>query len=413
VAESIDLTGGGKEFEEDQQAKNRMPPPAQLPPGVNAGTPPLPVGRAVRAINPERLTEAERSKLQAVGWKEGDPVPDNMADIIAHFEQTRAAEVQGALPLPADPATPPVDFKPVALEDLPPEQRGQAKAMVDEALASAAAQSAAARRQDAESRANIAQAGGTPVQMAATPPARPATSAVPDANHVPSATPAASPTPQSAPTPAASPEAAQTQETPPEAPQAAMSDPGSTATAYCPHCGWDMSAEDIPDPDEDDRISFLQSVLGQQSFQKQYNLLGGNMIVRFRTLTAQEIDVVYRQVYKEREAGELVTEMDYWERLNRYRLYLQIAFVQAGDKQRDLPDGLSKESNPHCTAVWTIPEGTDPLKAIEQWIMHNVLPSETLSRIVQNTCSQFNRVVAKLEARVEDADFWKGIGQQT
>lgn len=414
MVDSIDLTGGKGEFDRQREEKNRVPPPAQLPPGVSGGNPPLPTGRAVRAIDPKRLSPLERTKLEAVGWKEGEPVPDNMADIIAGFEQKAQSEVQGELPLPADPSTPPIQFTPVPIEDMPPEQRAKAKAMVDESLAAAAGHVMSEQRQATESRSQIAQAGGHQVQMSAAPPAppaRPATGSVPDVDHVAQAAPPPQATPQMDETPAASPEPSVDPEAPSEAPQAPEADPGSAAMAYCPHCGWDMAAEDIPDPEEEDRLTFLQSVLGQQSFQKRYKLFGGAMVVGFRTLTSQEIDAVYKQVFQEREDGELKSDIEYWERINRYRLYLQIAFTQAGDKLRELPDGLSKETSPHCTGVWKTADGVAPLKAIEQYLLHEILTTETLSRIIQNTCAQFNRLVAKMEAMIENPDFWKETEQ--
>jgi hypothetical protein len=418
VADSIDLTGGRGELERRRTEEQQVPPPAQLPPGVASGTPPLPIGQAVRAIDPKHLTDTEREKLESIGWKEGEPVPSNMAEIVAAVEQQRAAEVQGDLPLPADPTTPPVDFQPVNLEDLPPEQRSRAKAMVDQSLEVAQGQAAAMQRANAETRANVAQAGGSQVQMDQAAPARPAAGTVPNVDHVPQAAPA----PQAAPTPQATPQTPQAQPRTPEpavaqeAPSEALPDepPGTGAggLAYCPHCGWDMAAEDIPDPDEADRLIFLQTVLGQKPFEKRYELMGGQFIVGFRSLTASEIDAIYQQAFKEREAGEIQSDLEYWERVNRYRMFLQIAHYQAGATSRQLPDALSKETNPHGTGFWEAPPDVDRLKAIESYMLFHILRTETLSRIVQNTCAQFNRLVAKLEARVEDTDFWKETAQQ-
>ena len=71
MSESIDLTPGKEDPNRGQRPKPQVPPPAQMPPGVTGGNPPLPVGRAVKGV---RLTDSERNTLKAHGWEEGDPV---------------------------------------------------------------------------------------------------------------------------------------------------------------------------------------------------------------------------------------------------------------------------------------------------------------------------------------------------
>ena len=193
---------------------------------------------------------------------------------------------------------------------------------------------------------------------------------------------------------------------------------GTAFHSNCPHCGWDLSAPTIQEPSYDEKMGFLHSVLGQRTFANQYELFGGQVLVRFRTLTTKEMDVVYSQVFKEREAGIVTTVQDYWEKVNRYRLYLQLIYLAAKDGSftYQLPQGYSEEVNPHAESYYeyepATPDGTF-LPEIEDYILQNVLRTESIQRTVNTLCARFNRLLSKLEALVDNSDFWKATGEQS
>ena len=186
----------------------------------------------------------------------------------------------------------------------------------------------------------------------------------------------------------------------------------------CPHCNWDLSKQTIAEPEHDEKMGVLHSVLGQKPFIQQYELFGGQVIVRFRTLTTKEMDVIYNFVFKQREAGEISTIQDYWEKVNRYRLYLQLTYLSAADGSftHTLPDSYSKETNPHSEEFWLFP-AYDPdlgyLDQIEEKILKDVLRTETIQRTISTYCARFNRLVSKLEVMIDNPDFWKETEQQS
>ena len=51
------------------------------------------------------------------------------------------------------------------------------------------------------------------------------------------------------------------------------------------------------------------------------------------------------------------------------------------------------------------------MEKIQNYINGHVLKTEHLLRAVTFECQKFNRLAAKLEARVDDSDFWKETGQ--
>lgn len=186
----------------------------------------------------------------------------------------------------------------------------------------------------------------------------------------------------------------------------------------CPHCGWDLSLQSVVEPGQDEKMGFLHSVLGQKTFIQEYSLFGGKVHVRFRTLTTKEMDVIYNYVFQQRESGEIETIQDYWEKVNRYRLYLQLIYLSASDGSftHQLPDAYSKESNPHATDFWQFP-AYDPevgyLDQIEDRILKEVLRTESIQRTISTYCARFNRLVSKLEVMIDNPDFWKETEQQS
>lgn len=185
----------------------------------------------------------------------------------------------------------------------------------------------------------------------------------------------------------------------------------------CPHCSWDMSLPVIAEPTYDEKMGFLHSVLGQKTFVHQYEIFGGNVVVRFRTLTTKEMDTIYRQVFSEREGGEITTIQDYWEKVNRYKLYLQLTYLTAvdGSFTHTLPDGYSAETNTHATECYKFkPANPDHsyLPEIEEYVLGEVLRTETIQRSVNTICARFNRLVAKLEAMIDNSDFWNATEEQ-
>jgi hypothetical protein len=165
-------------------------------------------------------------------------------------------------------------------------------------------------------------------------------------------------------------------------------------------------------------MAFIQAILGQKPFIRDYLLLGGKLRIRFRTLTVREIDTIYKQVLLEQERGLVTTMEDYVERLSRYRLYLQtIQVVAAPSFQHDLPDGYDQETNPHAEAFYKFEAPADPretaLPQIEDFMVTDVFRTEMIQRIAHNQMLRFNRLVAKLEALVDNSDFWQPTGEQS
>lgn len=212
----------------------------------------------------------------------------------------------------------------------------------------------------------------------------------------------------------------------PEEPEAAeeeeeYSDDPSTIRQVCVQCGWDQSVPTIPEPEQRDKIAFLQAVLGHKVFSKRYTMFGGNLRVTFRTLTIREIDTLYQEAFRAQKEGVIATPADYYEYLNRLRLYLQLTGLSAQTTAMHvkLPEGLNEEAYDAAASYWDeflkeqgiFKQDVSLIKQIEDYVIEKVLKTEHLQRTVTHECSKFNRLVAKLEASVDSPDFWNETEQ--
>lgn len=404
------------------------PPPARPVPGVT-GNPPLPTGKVVSTPAVADLTPAEREALAAVGWTPEDGLPTT-AEGLKELQQHVAKHLSAEVPLPVPMDTPPVRPTPVPLSTLPPARQQQFKTALagitgkeEKARAVAAAQQTAVSREAAIPGITAAAAASAAAVRAFEE--RMAREMAVEAGPAPAQAPE-----QVAVNPAAV-EAmavhshfAQRAEAaaPPAAPQPPQPPPETGANAQlavCPHCSWDLTQADPVEPTYGDKMSFLQCMLGGVPYTKEYRLFGGTLAVKFRTLTMRELDLVYLQT----AADKMPTEIDYYERLNRYRFGLQLGLVRSdgpGGFVHDLPDGYSHAANQSATGVWVTAEQEAAMSPQETGLPHvidyvitDVLKTEAVFRVLHNTCSEFNRLVAKLEAMADNSDFWKPTGEQS
>jgi hypothetical protein len=381
-----------------------IPPPARMPAGITSGTPPLPPGRVVQVRDPKTLTPKERQALERIGWEEGSPIPTAAAPAIRAAQAEVAADIAVAKQqLAVDPSTPPTVLKTVNLEDLPPEQQSKYNQIIDDAmrqeLVNQAATEAAAPPKPSilDNRTRYLDLG-EPARVA-----RPAPAFVPPGQVAAAATAGVA----AGVTAAINPKAQQATSEP------VVADPVDPVAPHtdCPHCGWDLRLPDIPEPETEEKQAFLQSVLGQKPYCKEYPLMGGALTAVFRTLTQREIDACFQQCYRERDQGKITTGVDFFTRLNRFRLYLQLQRLRSSNFDHDMPDGLSIYHAPQAATCWQSADGAVvTLEQVEDCVLKEVLRTETLCRVAQQSCDRFNRLTAKMEGMVDNTDFWKATG---
>lgn len=352
-----------------------VPPAGGVPPqlrGLVGGMPLMP-GHVV-------MTDFEKAELKKHGWKEGDPIPQ---DLPALYAAVAAAKAAAAAPPEIDPAA--RDFVPPPEQDirtLPQARRDE----LAEALKAAAAQGRAYQKQQAAQvpgagpgvneaiTAGLIEDDLGPPKVAAPPPAAPPPPTDADLDARPGAGAA-------------------------EAPKT------------CSHCGWEVGRDEAVEATPEDKLRWLVAQEGAQRFGKDYQLLGGRMTVTFRSLTAKESDTAWRQVavdgHRDIKAQLVETEDNYWRNLMTYRMVMSI--------ERLWSAAQGPQDNP-VLDDWQVDRADYPaphtkLYAVLPAVTEALFPTETLRRQLGNAFHRFQLLVEHLEARADDDVFWHGIGQ--
>lgn len=382
----------------------QVPPPAKKLEGIT-GNPPLPFGKLVRVRTAESLSANERAVLTSIGWDDSMPIPSDMAERVARIRDAQVAEVADAI-------------APTAVTVGAPTPAEAQRDRLRLELVAAAAQEKA-KQAEIETASYLENAHPSiqeAYQMASEPdvlidapkptPQAPAATVAPQTQLPP---------PQTSGAPAAAPVTA---------PTIPITDDVNAKAVLqnCPHCNFDLRLPAVPEPSYGQKMAYLHTLLGQQCFTDSMELFNGAVVVMFRALTARELEVVYKQAYRDRQLGRAASTIDFWERINRYRLFAQLHKLHTTTVPNgfvhELPNGLSPETNAGGTTFWSTqyPEvdlAETIFPKIEEFVTSKVLITEGLFRVINSACNQFNRLVAKLEANYENSDFWQPTEEQS
>lgn len=385
---------------------------ASATPAVRRGAP-LPTGKPVRTADGSPATSLATANLQA-----GNPTNPGTLAMLSDARNVIRQEVMAAsVRPPIDPATPRVTLKTVPIETLGQAERERTMANIAE-VAQAAKHAPAPEIQNpeieslppvpnaqgidpvleealaAEARRQASGVGGEVsltqnLEVELREPARKPVggNVVPDPTFV-------------------RPEGVD--ETPAEAAAETAAEPAG----FCPYCAWDMSRPADPEPNDVEKLVYTKSVLAGRNYTRELTLFDGLLTVRFRALTTPELDKIYNHVRGERRAGLIDNELDFWERINRYKMYLQLVRLKSdGDEGYDheMPEGLTPRTNPIGRSYWLDYEDTEGtlLPLIEESVQGKVLFNETLFRLVYKANLAFNRDLARLETLAGSASFTK------
>ena len=176
---------------------------------------------------------------------------------------------------------------------------------------------------------------------------------------------------------------------------------------FCPRCGWNMQQKFDVEISEKDKEDFLVTLLGGSRFTRDYEIAGGKMIVRLRSMLADENFLVQRQLLLDQNAGEILSEAEWFLRMAEYRMACSLEAVLDSS-------GKPLVVNPALEDVKFTPPEKQPnqtaLPAARQLVNTKALAHEVTRRLVSMQLRRFQRLVEALEAMALEPSFWNGIG---
>ena len=365
--------------DEKKPFKPPLPPGMQpaMPPGqiMHGGTrkQPAPIGDLTEPTKPQqiglgavqmnaKLLPSERETLKKFGWKEGEPIPVNMAELLAQG----APQAPSGVELPASsPAAERIPLSPGQVA-----QGTDVLADARDALEHTKAMSSMEADESVQ-RAMAVAAGQSPADVAIVDDTKEATY---DGGE-----------PKS---------------------EVGFEPP----LLRCPRCEWDLKVRDPVEVTDGDKQRFLQAILGQVPIRKSFSVLGGAVKIVYRSLTPDELDMCFEQAYTERRQGRYQSPDAYFELINRYRLSLQLVRIESQEVNHNFPTDI-----PGWTAKLDTAEETDdsPVKRACEFMYKKVILTESLNRILGGLGGEFNSLVGKLEANSRNSDFWSTTKSDT
>jgi hypothetical protein len=331
--------------------------PARLP--LRTGVPTsIDEYRKERRLTPleQRELDRKRAAMGALGLDPDDPLTGSVDEVVA------AVLAEDAATNTLDPSQPPVEIDLAKVPDV--------KAMSDEQKARALAKFAEMNRLEAElrSKAEAAASGvlakpGFADVLEAAESGPVAEAAAPDRNDVISN---------------------------PEPPSTTGADGKSPV---CPRCRFDLNDRTLHDIPIGDRRMWV-AALETGRYRKDFKIPGVGAWVRFRTLTSTESNLVHRQAASERAE----TIFEHMALVKKYELALSVEEVAAASGRRYVmpADSLLKGSTPGQPT---------PLPGMYEYLMKNVLPSESMARLVFDKFSRFRAEVEWMEANADNENF--------
>lgn len=334
------------------------------------------------AGTPQYVSEFTQKTLSQFGWQANDPLPENMGELIADIrERTPPSKVPGLLVNIQDMAADDVAAVRAALE--------QTKTVVETEKKQAMLERQTAGLHDSAKQI-YAQLSEKEPQI------------IDDRKAAPAPAPVEPPKP--AETEPAKVNLADPLTEPPEklveAPEEEKTPP------FCPRCSWDMRLQFDVEATEHDKESFVAVTLGNERFKKTFELMGGKYKVRFRSLLAEENNVIHHQLLLDQRDNHFLSDTEWFLRMFEYRMACSIEEIYVNDKlvaaipeldavsaQMQLPN---KADNPEKPAV----------VRLREYALVDVLRNEITRRLVGNQFRQFQRLYETLEAMALEPNFW-------
>lgn len=178
------------------------------------------------------------------------------------------------------------------------------------------------------------------------------------------------------------------------------------AILTCPHCGWDTSKADLVEIDAEDKLDFVQSILGGIRYKKVYELFGGKLRITFRTLTTAESDMAYKQLVVDAQndvQSKIVGDTSfYWRTLMAYRVAMAVEKLESDVNIIEIPPILDIEVDDE-----KYQRPNTKLFALFDDLVEQIMPTELMRNTISHLYTEFQSLCEKLQAMAEQKDFWK------
>lgn len=361
------------------------------------------------------MTRQEKQDLELVGYKDGDAIPGDLAEIISTARGEMAQDYSDAIEnvklhgKKVEPPQKPVDISKLSPQKRQELERAMQKAQHDIKVYESLQEQKAAMGGIDPSLAQAAQmASGSPgIKVFRSPKKEYAK---------PQETKQPKPPPILDTNPHQEPDDTLGTWSPPEmgGPVGAEEQPASfmmgtgVHLTNCPHCNWQLDQPEKAEPSKDDIFNYGTAMIGGKEFLKEMLFFGGRLRVVYRNPSQSHIELITTQLSIDRRSGRLTTNLeDFWRLLWSYRLAVSLYSITFDTESYELAsrvdDAIAGASPTNGAMDTVIPAIVEELMTIAP------LKSESIWRILNTNVIRFKDLVEFLEAHADDESFYQAI----
>lgn len=174
---------------------------------------------------------------------------------------------------------------------------------------------------------------------------------------------------------------------------------------FCPRCNWDMRQKYETEITEFDKENFLSTILGGTRFKKEYKFLKDKYTIVFRTLLAEENRLIHRQLVLEQQANEFLTDTEWFLKFFEYRMACSVDSVIVNDKIVAVVPELDEVGTTQLPLKHDDPS-LPPLVRLHEYVVRDLFSSEIVRRLASKNFREFQRLYEALEAMALEPSFW-------
>lgn len=336
-------------------------------------------GQLPRTAGTLVLSDREKKNLAALGWKEGDPLPSQLSNVVAEEMGKIEEEIATIDPKPKSAFKMP---RIQSISELPPEHQARLrKATTDYKQQMQAYQESEEligdiSHMDPSVQEAIRYAAGQPIEVV--------DSRLLDAG----------------------PGLDKTDYVPPEQEDKTFAERMQFGQKVNPEPEFQKTQDMAPPPvvviTETDKINYLVSVHGDKPFMKEYKFFNGTLSVILRELSNYHSEQALAYLRQKQMNNDILFVESYAE-LMKARLLFGIVTIRSSNDVWNVANAIDE---PHAKEGDRV--GVDHLLGEVQKAIP-ILQRETVWRLLQRTYDTFNRLVETLESKASEEGFWPAV----